>query len=79
MSGLKMKYFVLKPENDGKPDDVFAEASREAMLVYAKVIHETNPDFAKGVRKWITAIEKKVERRNFPHYADAFDKTRGLI
>jgi hypothetical protein len=79
MSGLRMKYFVLKPENENKPDDVFAEASREAMLVYAKVISETNPDFAKGVRKWVAAIENRVGRRKFPHYADAFSGKTDLI
>lgn len=32
---LEMKYFVLNPESK---DDIYTEASRRAMIVYAKTI-----------------------------------------
>lgn len=46
--GLKMKYFVLKPEGD----DVHAKASRAAMRRYAQIMEEANPTLAAEVRDW---------------------------
>ena len=43
-----MKYFVLKPEGT----DIFAKASREAMLRYAEVIKDADPELSKGMSEW---------------------------
>ena len=52
MSGLHMKYFVLKPEGD----DDYAIASRRALQVYARWIgdpeHGNNQDLAKELNDW---------------------------
>lgn len=48
MTGLVMKYFVLKPAGD----DVHARASRKAMRAYAGVIVNENPDLARELRDW---------------------------
>lgn len=48
MTGLIMKYFVLKPAGD----DVYAKASRVAMRKYADMIANDNPDMAHDIRNW---------------------------
>ena len=48
MSGLEMKYFVLKPRGD----DAYAKASRAAMRKYALMIREENPDLSDELREW---------------------------
>ena len=48
MSGLIMKYFVLKP----KGNDEYARASRVAMRAYADWIKKTNPDLAEQLMDW---------------------------
>ena len=48
MEGLKMKYFVLKPEGEDK----YAEAARDAMRAYANTINQENPVLAKELREW---------------------------
>ena len=48
MTGLKMKYFVLKPSGD----DIYAEASRKAMRAYAKHISTENPQFSTDLITW---------------------------
>ena len=48
MSGLEMKYFVLKP----KGSDPYAEASRKAMSTYARAITKDNKILAEDLRKW---------------------------
>ncbi len=50
MTGLEMKYFVLKP----KGDDAYAIASREAMRTYAKAIDDENPVLAQELKMWVT-------------------------
>ena len=52
MSGLEMKYFVLKPKSKDH-DDLYAHASREAMRAYAEAIQGENPDLAQELRDWI--------------------------
>jgi len=47
--GLQLKYFVLKPRGN----NIYAKASREAMLRYAEVIHNINPTFANDIKKWV--------------------------
>ena len=51
--GLFLKYFVLKP----KGSDIYAQASRNAMLEYARSIKEANPNFAEGIRSWVNDEE----------------------
>ena len=48
MTGLEMRYFVLKP----KGDDVHAIASRNAMRAYANYIHFSNPKLASDLEAW---------------------------
>jgi len=47
-SGLKMKYFVLKPEGN----DEYARASRVAMRAYATSIKMIDPELTKNLRDW---------------------------
>lgn len=54
---LEMKYFVLKP----KGNDLYALASRAAMLEYAGIIKMHNPDLAHELRMW---VHKEVEAAN---------------
>ena len=51
MSGLELKYFVLKPK--GNSD--YAFASRMAMIAYAANIKKTNPQLANDLHEWIQA------------------------
>ncbi len=50
MEGLEMKYFVLKPRGD----NIFAKASRVAMLEYADIIYSTNKKLAGNIREWVS-------------------------
>lgn len=45
---LQMKYFVLKPAGD----DIYAEASREAMCKYADVVCDEDPELADDLFDW---------------------------
>ena len=51
MTGLLMKYFVLKP----KGNDPYANASRRAMVEYANKILPTNPELANDILEWVEA------------------------
>ena len=53
MSGLEMKYFVLKPRGD----DVYARASRIAMRSYSNTIAEENPKLSEEL--WIWANDEQ--------------------
>jgi hypothetical protein len=48
MTGLEMKYFVLKPAGD----DEYARASRIAMRAYAKHISIFNTELAANLIEW---------------------------
>ena len=50
MTGLLMKYFVLKP----KGKSPYAIASQEAMLEYAFKIDIENPELADELRSWVS-------------------------
>ena len=50
MSGLQMKYFVLKPKGDF--EDPYANASRAALKAYAHEIRKTNPELYNDLEKW---------------------------
>lgn len=56
MDGLLMKYFVLKPSGN----DIYAAASRRAMMAYADVIWEENPQLANELRDWSFREHAKV-------------------
>ena len=62
MSGLEMKYFVLKPAGNGKQHS----ASRKAMRAYAAEIEEYEPQFAKELRAWADR-----EGRKYLHWREA--------
>ena len=55
MQGLRMKYFVLKPEGE----DIYAEASRKAMRAYAAHIFVENPQFANDLKEWAKTESEK--------------------
>ena len=58
MSGLEMRYFVLKPRGT----DAYAVAARDALLEYADSISGENPDLASDIREWVrreTAAARK--------------------
>lgn len=48
LTGLQMKYFILKP----KGNDPYAEASRCAMYAYAQSIEPENPELADDLMEW---------------------------
>lgn len=48
MSGLELRYFVLKPRGD----DQYAVASRAAMRCFADHIQSENPALADDLRQW---------------------------
>lgn len=48
-TGLKMKYFVLRPGGD----DPHGQASRSAIHIYAANIRSTNPKLADDLLEWI--------------------------
>jgi len=50
MTGLQMKYFVLKPK--GAFDDPYAKASRTALQAYAREIRDENPQLYNDLEKW---------------------------
>lgn len=50
MTGLEMRYFVLKP--GGRGYDPYTIASQEAILAYADSIEATNPMLAGDLRAW---------------------------
>ena len=60
MKGLHMKYFILKPSGD----DVYAFASRRALLAYAETIETENPELAESLREWKEAEVQKIRRKN---------------
>jgi hypothetical protein len=56
MSGLIMKYFVLKPKGNHQ----YANASRVAMKAYANEIANENPTLANELKAWADAEESAV-------------------
>ena len=51
MSGLEMKYFVLKPKSKNVSDP-YAKASRIALEAYAKAIRDINPILSYELSSW---------------------------
>ena len=52
MSGLEMKYFVLKPKSSFK-NDIYAAVSREAIRNYANNIKSINPILSQELINWV--------------------------
>lgn len=48
MAGMQFKYFVLKP----KGTDIYAQASRKAMRVYANMIYKHNEELSNDLKLW---------------------------
>ena len=61
MAGLKIKYFVLKPESKVK-GDMYAKASRSAMRAYSDVVSFNDPDLAHDLRQWVNEEDMKDDR-----------------
>lgn len=55
MSGLEMRYFVLKPSAAG----IHGKACRAALRRYADLIATTEPEFAADLRAWADAEQAK--------------------
>lgn len=62
MSGLELRYFVLKP----KGNNIHAYASRAAMKIYASIVESENPEFAQDLFNWVNSEEAKagLERKS---------------
>ncbi|MCK5605333.1 hypothetical protein KAR91_25800 [Candidatus Pacearchaeota archaeon] len=58
MEGLKMKYFVLKPEGD----NIYSEASRKAMRAYAMHVQSENMELADELREWAQVEMMKTDK-----------------
>lgn len=52
MVDRQLKYFILKPKSKTR-NDVYAQASREALLAYARSIQETNPKLHDELWLWV--------------------------
>ena len=52
MSGLELKYFVLRPKSKYQ-DDQYAFASRQALRTYADSIAGVNGELAHDIRVWV--------------------------
>lgn len=51
MTGLEMKYFVLKPHGNSP----YAKASRLAMLAYSEAIEDENYQLAIDLESWVNS------------------------
>jgi hypothetical protein len=57
MTGLKLKYFVLKPEGD----NLYSAASRKALRAYAHHIRGENEQLADDLIKWAQEETEKTD------------------
>ena len=51
-------YFVLKPNSK---DNIHAQASREALLIYAKRVQALRPELAADIREKLEELEEPVK------------------
>ena len=49
MSGLQLRYFILKP----KGRSMYAQASREALKAYAEAIELENKELSEDLNAWV--------------------------
>lgn len=66
MTGLLIKYFVLKPGGN----DAYAAASRGAMARYAELIHEENPSLSADLLLWIAKEQAAQREKQDAHRSD---------
>lgn len=66
MSGLQMKYFVLKPAGESP----YARASRAAMAAYAYAIREENPKLSEELEVWALQEAQKTGKQDVCHNCD---------
>lgn len=57
MPGPYLKYFVTKP----KGTDIYAQASRAAMLAYAGKIADEDPQYAIEIEEWELRERREAE------------------
>ena len=57
MSGLELKYFVLKP----KGNDAYAKASRSAIACYATHIRKENKQLSNDLWEWVEREQRKAD------------------
>lgn len=78
--GLYKKYTVTNNETGETEDKVFVlkpvadPAAREALLVYATYVLDTNPELRTDLIMWINAIEQKHGAFNWREYWEKLDK-----
>jgi hypothetical protein len=60
MSGLQMKYFVLKPRGNC----VYATASRVAMRAYAKFIFSEDEELSNQLNEWADKEQEEMWKEN---------------
>ena len=65
MTGLEMKYFVLKP----KGNSPYAKASRIALKAYADAINDENPKLTHDLHMWAieeqAAVNREIIKKQF--------------
>ena len=59
-NGLKLKYFVVRPEGN----DTHARASRAALRTYSAVILKENEQLSKDIEIWVTKEEQIAKELN---------------
>jgi hypothetical protein len=74
MTGLEMKYFVLKPR--GAFEDPYAKASRAALKAYAEAILEENPQLYGDIEKWRITEQGKANETHLLAKLEAEDTDR---
>ena len=48
---MKLKYFILEPKSKNE-NDIYAEASRDALEAYAWTIRDENPKLSRELLSW---------------------------
>ena len=69
MTGLQMKYFVLKPRGDFH--DPYAKASRAALQAYAREIRDENPGLYADLEKWRIEEQGRANKADLQRRLDA--------
>ena len=70
MTGLEMKYFVLKPKGDSQ----YSKASRTALKAYADAISDENPKLAHDLHMWAIDEQGAVNRETINKAFEVEDK-----
>jgi len=70
---MKLKYFILEPKSKGK-DDIYAEASRDALEAFAWLIRDKNPKLSRRLLSW-SASETIAHNKMFTDDRDDEDES----